>query len=82
MDAAILNSLIFDYLSKKDKVLAETLKTKLKAVSRKWNSSKLPKNLRNILKILWRAHFLSRTHFQNVVEVINVCLEISLKRIH
>lgn len=34
MDPTILNALIFDYLNKKDKVLAATLKTKLKAVSR------------------------------------------------
>lgn len=34
MEPAILNALIFDYLSKKDKVLAATVKTKLKAVSR------------------------------------------------
>lgn len=34
MDPQILNALIFDYLNKKDKVLAQTLKTKLKTVSR------------------------------------------------
>lgn len=34
MDASILNALVCDYLSKKDQILADTLKKKLKAVSR------------------------------------------------
>lgn len=37
MDPSILNALIFEYVSKKDKVLANTLKNKLKAVSTIWS---------------------------------------------
>lgn len=33
MDASIINAFIYEYLSSKDKILAETVKTKLKAVS-------------------------------------------------
>lgn len=33
MDPSIIHALVYDYLSTKDKVLAETVKTKLKAVS-------------------------------------------------
>lgn len=33
MDPSIINALVYDYLLKSDKVLAETVKTKLKAVS-------------------------------------------------
>jgi hypothetical protein len=34
MDSGIINALIYDYINKKDKTLAATLKLKLKAVSR------------------------------------------------
>lgn len=40
-----MNALIFDYLSKKDKVLAQTVKAKLKAVSRAWSSLELTRIL-------------------------------------
>jgi len=33
MDASLINAFIYEYLSTKDKILAETVKTKLKAVS-------------------------------------------------
>lgn len=37
----ILNALIFDYLNKKDKTLAQTFKLKVKAVSKPSISSRL-----------------------------------------
>lgn len=48
MDPAVLNALIVDYLSKKDKVLAQTLKAKLKAVSCREIKRKMKKRLKHI----------------------------------
>lgn len=57
MDQTILNSLIFDYLSKKDKVLAETVKAKLKAVSRLWSFNQLIEIFGKNLKMLSSTFF-------------------------
>ena len=82
MDSSIFNSLIYDYLSKKDKVLAETVKTKLKAVSIIWSSDELSCNFKENEKTYSRAHFSYETHFQNCSVFQHVGLVQALKHVY
>lgn len=64
MDPSVINALICDYLSAKDKILAETVKTKLKAVSITFYFTQ-----KSSFKIFTcSATLLARTHFLKYVE--------------
>jgi hypothetical protein len=64
MDPSIINALIYDYISSKDKILAETTKKKLNAVSYSI-SSDLDENLPATCV---RPHFFTKTHFDKICQ--------------
>lgn len=75
MDPSILNALIFDYVSKKDKVLATTLKNKLKAVSTMWSFLELSEIKPKMSKKLRSTFHAAKNAFSENLE-LTACLAI------